>query len=292
MQEWTAPDGTRLGWKEWLPAGGPPRARVIGLHGMSCCTDDFAPLAETLAAHGIAAAAWNLRGQGLDPVVARRGDWLDVEGQLADLEAFANFWATDELPVFFWGDSMGALLSLQAAVRKPWAQRLVGALLFVPVAGLAQKNPPWVKGLLRGISRRLPWLRLSASWFVHGRPSTPKLTRIPERQHYVETSPCQLGPVTFGYLASMGDLIEAALPAAERLEVPVALFSAGHDAFIKPDQTRGFFAHVHSRDKTHFHYADAYHQLLFDLDAARVLADAAGWIEARLPSRSGVRVGL
>lgn len=283
MQEWTAPDGTRLGWKEWMPTSGVPRARMIGLPGMSCCTDDFAPLGEALAARGIASAAWNLRGQGFDPVIARRGNWLDVEGQLADLEAFANLWAGDGLPLFLWGDSMGALLVLQAAVRKPWRDRLSGVQLFVPVAGLAQKNPPWVKGLLRGISRHLPGLRLSASWFVHGRPSTPKLTRIPERQHYVETSPCQLGPVTFGFLASMGDLIEAAMPAAEQLEIPVALFSAGHDAFIKPDQTRGFFEHIHSRDRTHFHYDDSYHQLLFDLDAARVLADATDWIEARLP---------
>ncbi len=118
MQEWTAPDGTRLGWKEWLPATGSPRARVIGLPGMSCCTDDFAPLGETLVTRGIASAAWNLRGQGLDPVIARRGDWLDVEGQLGDLATFANFWARDDLPLFLWGDSMGALLVLQAAVRK------------------------------------------------------------------------------------------------------------------------------------------------------------------------------
>jgi alpha-beta hydrolase superfamily lysophospholipase len=283
MQEWTSPDGTRLGWKEWLPATGAPRARVIGLPGMSCCTDDFAPLGEALATRGIASAAWNFRGQGLDPVVARRGDWLDVEGLLADLEAFAKFWAGDELPLFLCGDSMGALLSLQAAVRPAWAQRLAGVLLFVPVAGLAQKNPPWVKGLLRGISRHLPWLRLDASWFVHGRPTTPKLTRIPERQRYVETAPCQLGPVTIGFLASMGDLIEAAIPAAERLEVPVVLFSAGRDAFIKPEQTRGFYERIHARDKTHYHYEDAYHQLLFDLDAGEVLADAVGWIEARLP---------
>ena len=40
---------------------------------------------------------------------------------------------------------------------------------------------------------------------------------------------------------------------------------------------------IRSGDKAHFHYPESYHQLLFDLDAPRVLADAAAWIEARLP---------
>jgi len=282
MQEWTAPDGTCLGWKEWS-AGAAPRARVIALHGMSCCTDDFEPLGEAMRARGIAMAAWNLRGQGLDPTLSRRGAWLDVEGMLADLEAFANFWAKDGAPLFLCGESMGALISVQAAVCEPWRSRLAGVLLFSPVVGLAQKNPPWLKALLRAISRLLPGLRLPPSLFVHGKAATPVLTRIPERQKFVENSPYRINDTTLGYLVSMGDLIEAAVPTAARLDVPMTLFSAGHDAFVTPEQTREFFENVGASDKTHFQYAEGYHQLMFDLDAAQVLADAVGWVEARLP---------
>lgn len=278
---WEASDGSQLAWKKWLPDG-PPRAQVIASHGMSCWVDDFDPLGEVFAEHGIALAAWNLRGQGCDPNVSRRGAWLDVTGWLGDLSGFAKFVDAGDLPLFLCGESMGALLSLQAASRDPWKTRISGLLLFVPVAKLAQKNPPWMKSFLRWMSDTFPALRLNASWFVHGRPTTPQLTRIPERQHYVETSPHQLGPVTLGYLASMGELIEASIPAAEALELPVALFSAGHDAFITASQTREFFGRIHSADKTLFEYPDGYHQLMFDLDATKVVNDAARWIESQL----------
>lgn len=278
---WTAPDGSKLGYKIW-PAAGVPRATVVALHGLGCREDDFAPLASAMGAKNIRLAAWNLRGQGLDPDFNRRGAWLDVDGTMADLDGFIGMLPVENEPIFLCGDSMGALLALQAAMREPWSDTIAGLLLFSPVVGLAQKNPPWLKSLLLAIARIAPGLRLKPSWFVHGKGAAPQLTRIPERQQAVITAPHRLGPTTIGFLASMGDLIDAATPAAECLNVPVAVFSAGHDAFVTPGQTRDFFASIRARDKAHFHYQESYHQLLFDLDAPQVVADALAWIEARL----------
>lgn len=284
---WIAPDGTQLGFKIWS-SGSAPRATILALHGLSCREDDFAPLGEAMLGKNIRVAAWNLRGQGLDPVLQRRGAWLDLEGMAADLESFAKLVAGAE-PLFLCGDSMGALLALQAAIRKPWGERITGLLLFSPVVGLAQKNPPWLKSLLLAVSRAAPRLRLKPSWFVHGKGDAPQLTRIAERQDAVANAPHRLGPTTIGFLARMGDLIEASLPAAERLDVPVAVFSAGYDAFVAPEQIRDFFVRIRAHDKTHFHYPESYHQLLFDLDAEQVLADAVAWVEARLPTDTFLR---
>jgi len=281
---WTAPDGTMLGYKVWS-SGAPSRGLIVALHGLSCREDDFIPLAEAAAARDLRVAAWNLRGQGLDPQVHRRGSWLDLEGILIDLKAFIDFVAKPGEPIFLCGDSMGALLALQAAVTKPWPEKIAGLLLFSPVVGLAQKNPAWLKSLLIAISRLAPDLRLKPSWFVHGKSTAPQLTRVAERQLAVINAPHRLGPTTIGFLASMGDLIDGATPAAGKLAVPLTVFSAGHDTFVTPEQVRDFFARVRSTDKTHFHYPESYHQLLFDLDAPAVLADAITWIEAHLPSR-------
>jgi alpha-beta hydrolase superfamily lysophospholipase len=283
---WIAPDGSRLGSRKWQPAQ-PIRARVIGLHGLSCRVEDFTPLGECLSERGIAVEAWNLRGQGLDPQVDRRGNWLDVEGMLADLAAFAG--EPTETPLFLCGDSMGALLAIQAAVREPWRNRLAGLLLFVPVVGLAQNNPAWVKALLRKLAGIFPRLRMNSSWFVQGSPAMPQLTRIAERQREVESAPHRLGPTTLGFLVRMGDLIEAALPAAAQIETPVAIFSAGHDVFVTAAQQREFFERIAARQKALFEYPEGYHQLLFDLDAEQVLADVAGWIEAQLATRTSPR---
>ncbi|MDD5198319.1 MAG: alpha/beta fold hydrolase [Terrimicrobiaceae bacterium] len=281
---WTAPDGSRLGCVRWCPQA-TPRAGIVALHGLGCRAEDFAPLGEALSARGIGLAAWNLRGQGLDPVVSRRGAWLDLEGMLADLEEFTAQSFNEGLPLFLCGDSMGSLLAIQAAARAEWRRRLAGLLLCVPVVGLAQKNPHWMKSLLRAVATVAPGLRIKSDWFVNGNTGPLQLTRIPERQHAVETAPHRLGPVTAKFLVCMGDLIEAALPAAAELDLPVAVFSAGHDGFVLAGQTREFFEKIHARDKTHFHYSEGYHQLLFDLDAAQVVADATAWIEARLPKR-------
>jgi alpha-beta hydrolase superfamily lysophospholipase len=283
---WSAPDGTRFRRMRWR-AESAPRARVIALHGLSCRSEDFSPLAERFGERGILVEAWDLRGQGLDPDPTRRGAWLEIDGMLADLAAFAG--EPTELPLFLAGDSMGALLAIQAAARPEWRSRLAGLMLFVPVVALARENPRWVKPTLRFLSAILPGLRLKPSWFVQGSGEMPVLTRIPERQHELATAPHRLGPLTFSFLANMGDLIETAPPAASKIRTPTALFSAGHDVFITEAQQCAFFADIAAPDKMHFHYPEAFHQLLFDLDAEQVLADATAWIEARLPTTPSLR---
>ncbi len=285
---WISPDGSRLGYKVWCP-GEPPRATIVALHGLSCRESDFDPLGQAMSEKNIRVAACNLRGQGLDPVLKRHGAWLETEGMAADLEAFVEKIVPDNEPLFLCGDSMGALLSLQAAIQKPWRNRIAGLLLFSPVVALAQKTPALLKSLLTAVSRIAPRWRLKPSWFVHGKGVAPQLTRIAERQHAILTAPHRLGPTTIGFLVKMGDLIAASTPAALRLTVPVAVFSAGHDAFVSAGQTQEFFALIRSPDKTHFHYAESYHQLLFDLDAPRVLADAVTWVETRLPTNTSTQ---
>lgn len=277
---WTSPDGTPLGVRQWRPPG-ESRVTVAAIHGLGCRAEDFAPLGEAFRRQGIRLVAWDLRGQGLDPEIARRGAWLDAEGHRADLENLVSRLVPEEQPLILCGESMGALLALQIACREPWRDRLAGLMLFSPVVALAQENPPWLKTLLRLVSKLAPGLRLRPGWFVHGSAAMPQLTRVPERQQYLATAPHRLGPLSLGFLASMADLIEAAPQLASQLEMPVAVFSAGHDVFVTPGQTRDFFARIPCGDRTHFAYDESYHQLLFDLDAERVVADAAEWISRR-----------
>jgi alpha-beta hydrolase superfamily lysophospholipase len=277
---WTAADGETFGLCSWQPSG-VPEAVVLGLHGLGCRAADFDPLGRELSANGIAFAAADLRGQGLDGRIERRGAWLETEGLLADLAAFERVANPTGAPLFLCGESMGGLLALQAASREPWRSRLRGVLLLAPVVALAQKNPPWLKRLLRLVATVAPRLRLRPGWFVHGSAAMPPLTRVEERQRYLATAPHRLGPLTLGFLANLGDLIEASPTVAARVDVPVALFSGGHDVFTTSAQFAEFFAVLRAVDRTHFRYDEAYHQLLFDLDADRVVADATRWILSR-----------
>lgn len=279
--KWTASDGTMLCGKIWLPEDS-PKGWVVAMHGLNCCVDDWIPLAEPLQHIGVALAAWNLRGQGRDPVIARRGAWLDVQGMIEDLSLFFDEIDPGEVPVFLAGDSMGALLALRASTAPAITRRIAGMLLFVPVVLLAQQNPPWIKGAMRFVSRIAPALRLNPSWFVHGRSQTPKLTRATERQAAFEAAPHRMHRQTLGFLADMGDLIESAFGSAGKVETPVVIFSAGHDAFVPVAAIEDFFRAIAAGDKVHYHYAESYHQLLHDLDSRRVSGDAVRWIEERL----------
>lgn len=280
---WSASDGTAVRRVDWAGNAG-TGPFVVGLHGLNCTSWDFGPLAESLNASGINFAAWNLRGQGTDPVAARRGAWLDVDGMTADLAKFLDD-QPDGRNCFIAGDSMGALLAIRALESDAVRSRIAGLMLFVPVVQLAQRNPPWLKSAMRGLSRMLPALRLNPSWFVHGKSTVPKLTRIPERQAAFVAAPHRMHTLTPGFLADMGELIESADTSAAAVRLPVAMFSAGHDAFVRPEDSERFFARIGSTDKTHFHYPASYHQLLHDLDADRVCADAIDWVRNRSPQR-------
>lgn len=253
---------------------------VVGMHGLGGIAGDFEPLGGQLAKEGILTTAWNLRGQGADPVQKRRGRFLDVDGHLEDFEDFMDhLTAVNGVKRFVVaGESMGALLAIRAAAERGVRERLEGAILFVPVVGLARKNPKWLTDSVRWLAKQVPGLRMRPSWFVHGRGGTPRLTRDPERQKEFEEAPHRLGPVSLQFLERMGDLIEGIGEFAPEVKCPVAVFSGGRDVFVSPEQIAGFTERLGGSSKQRFHYPESCHRLLYDYDAVEVLKDAVEWV--------------
>ena len=66
------PDGTRLPYREWLPAG-PPTAVVLALHGMNDSRDAWEYPGPDFAAGGIAVFAPDQRGFGATTHAAGSG---------------------------------------------------------------------------------------------------------------------------------------------------------------------------------------------------------------------------
>ncbi len=88
------------------------------------------------------------------------------------------------------------------------------------------------------------------------------------------------------------DLMDDALAAAPRLAAPTLLLYGAHDQVIPRPPIAEFVAHLPSdpgRRRRLAYYAEGYHLLLRDLDAASVAGDVASWIldrAATLPSRA------
>ncbi len=225
--------------------------------------EQFIPLGEHLANHGITTEAWNLRGQGLDPVISRRGSTLDVDRLIQDTVDFLAFARTrhPDVPLIIAGDSMGAQLALLALADPKVQPSLAAGLLFVPVIALRQRNPEWLQSGLRAIGKFLPNLRLSPKWFVNRGPEAIPLSRVPERAAELEAAPYRLREFSISFLGNMGLLIEQALATGPRISKPVAQFSAGVDLFLSLEQSRAFFDTIASANKSYFSYPEAHHDL-------------------------------
>ncbi len=264
-----------------MPAAS-PRAFVVVMHGLGSRFEYFEPLGIRLAEEGIGVAGWNARGQGLDPVVARRGAGLNVGAMLEDLADFLVFIQSKHpgIPLFLAGDSMGAQLAL-VALASPGV-KVVGALLYVPVVALRQRNPAWIRSVLGFAGLCFPALRLSPNWFVNRGPDAIPLSRVPERQRELAEAPYRLHQFSLQFLSDMGVLIGRAAESGSKIRVPVAVFSAGVDLFITTEQISRFVELLETDGTSHFHYPEAHHDILHDYVQSDVLRDSIAWLEARL----------
>ena len=272
---WQAADGTAFPGLVWDPAEGAPVANVLCIHGLSGAASDFGPLARFLAARGCAVRAINLRGQGNDPDVSRRGHFLDPAGWRADLASFTRGLGTD-VPLFVIGESMGALIAVDAVAHGTLKPRRM--VLSAPVTEIRASVPPWVVSMMRKAARIFPRAKLSPLRFVHGKTAMPRLTADDEYMAYLQTIPHRVGGFTLEFLTNFHDFMSGCRRCAGQVQVPTMMLAGGRDIFIRPDQSRGFFDTIGSSEKEYLFYPRSHHLLWHDIDRDEVMERVAAWI--------------
>lgn len=282
--DWTTMDGELREAISWT--GTNPQAVVACLHGMSGAAEQFAPLAEAMPDVAIVAA--DLRGQGNDPVVARRGVRLDLETQESDISAFLASvrHRYPNLPMFLMGESMGALLTAYFAARHP-AAGLAGIILSVPVVALKRPVPKSIAQIVRLLGQVAPRLRCKPSVFVNGKTSSPPLTRDKAYQEAIRTKPHFIKAFTFRFLSELGELIQASDDVASRIQVPSLTLAAGQDCFVHEEQIRLWHKQIPGSNKSLNIYPNAFHLLWHDSDREQVLGDIHEWITATVAQPAG-----
>lgn len=282
---WTDSSGETRAAHSWAPVD--PRAVVACVHGLSGSGSNFSPLAGAIPE--VAFHALDLRGQGSDPVEARRGAVLDMKRQRADVRCFVQALkkAHPGKPVFLLGESMGALISAHCAARLDSgvsSEDLVhGVILSVPVVTLRRPVPGPVRVVLRCLGAVVPGLRLPPSRFVNGKSTAPALTRDRAYQDSLARTPHHVKSFTVGFLNELGQVMDSSADAARSLWKRTLVLSAGRDCFVAPEQIAGWFAHIPAVDKTLREYPEAYHLLWHDWDKEQVLEDVRDWILRRAP---------
>ena len=148
----------RLFRREWRPDAS-ASAAVVLVHGFGEHSGRYENVGPALSARGIAVHAYDQRGHGRS--AGRRGHidaWADYHGDLEDTVGRIRAADATGTPVFLYGHSMGGLVVLEYALRKP--ERLAG--LIVSAAPLRPGNVagPLKVAMARVLSRLVPGFSL------------------------------------------------------------------------------------------------------------------------------------
>ncbi|OAI41892.1 hypothetical protein AYO41_05110 [Verrucomicrobia bacterium SCGC AG-212-E04] len=268
--------------RDWVPAR---RARVvvIAVHGLSGASLDFKPLGMHLARRGTAVYAFELRGQGLDPQVDRRGNLANLDDCVRDLGAFTTLVRArhPRTKFVYYGESMGAMLCLYA-VAAPGRPAVDGLILASPVIDFERSINWWQTALLRTGLILTPQHRLDFAELGKSQAPEAHITRDRAYEASLETAPHALSKYSLRFIDTLFRHIRGSRDAARAVTVPTLVLYAGHDVFIKPPQVERIVATMPARDKTLRFFPTSYHLLLHDYDRDKVLREIDRWLSRLL----------
>jgi acylglycerol lipase len=260
---------------------------MIAIHGLSGAAIDYEPLGSALAPLGFATYAPELRGQGNDPLPARRGDLDRIETWLADLRAFLALVRAQHpgLPLFLYGESMGAAILTRFLAQASQTEQPDGLILASPVIALQQRLPLWINLIFRTLLLVAPGFRIDLRKFAKKGEAPKLVTRDEAHREWFQTAPHKLEVFTVRFFKCLQDLISGCGDAATHIRIPALIVYAQHDIFISTDLIERFFERLASTDKELTLYPESYHLLLHDHDREQVLERVTSWLKKRRPGR-------
>lgn len=289
-----ASDGAVLPLRKWLPRG-PVRAAILALHGFNDYSHAFEIPARIWATHGIATYAYDQRGFGGAPA---RGSWVG-EGRLT-VDAITALRVLRRTypgrPVYLLGESMGGAIAILAATGTmhgvipgpegmPQAEA-DGVILSAPAVWGRATMDLLPKAALFFAARLFPSTVLTGSGLGIRISDNNAVLREMARD------PLIIKGTRVDVIYGLVDLMDSALAAAPRLDVPLLLMYGGHDEVVPRRPLAAFVAALpaaprHPRRLAF--YPAGYHLLLRDRGGMIVANDVASWIadpRVGLPSRA------
>jgi acylglycerol lipase len=275
-------DGEALPLRKWLPASD-VKAVILALHGMNDCSNAFDIPAPRWAERGIATYAYDQRGFGNAP---QRSLWAGTAALASDAVTAIRLLHRKYpgRPVYLLGESMGgavAIAALTGIAGVPQAE-VDGAILVAPAVWGRPTMDILPKIALWAGVRVFPSVALSGqSLQIMPSDNMPMLRAF-------SLDPLVIKETRVDAVYGLVDLMDTALGAAPRLNVPLLVLYGAHDEVIPPAAMRVFVDHLPaSPDRRLSYYPQGWHMLLRDLDGAMVAGDVAAWMfdrRAALPS--------
>lgn len=268
-----------------------PKTVVIALHGFCGASIDYANLGKHLLEKypDIALYAYEVRGQGLDPVHERRGDIDQAEDWYRDLDTFTRL-VRQKHPranIVWQGESMGSLILTNAyrteidQGRKPACDAII---ITSPVVGIRGDFPTWKKHTVRAIAKIFPSARLSLETLSGGQ--SVQMTADSTHNEQSEINAWHVERHTLRLLIQLHDMIEDMKPSASMIKVPTLVVHGGQDYFTDAADVEDFYRKLsQTPKKKRLYYPEAHHLLMYDVQKERVMGDIGKWLD-QLPARN------
>ncbi len=274
------PDGTRLPYRIWKPAG-PPLAIVLALHGMNDSRDAWEVPAAAFTGAGIEIIAPDQRGFG---ATAARGYWPGTATLVSDARTMALLVHAQNphAKLIMMGESMGAavLICLAASPDPP------------PVDGYVLVSPAvWGRSQMNLFERVGLWLMATT---LPGFTATGEFLHIEASNNLAAIERLSADPLTihhtrFDTVKGLVDLMSTALADAPYMRRPVLFLYGGKDELIPKHAARAAWRALPPGARIAY-YPQDYHLMLRDIGRAVPIDDILTWIAnpaAPLPSGAG-----
>jgi len=274
LRTFRASDGYVSYYRRW-DLTGPPKARLIFLHGIRSHGGWYGRSCARFAEAGFEVYFLDRRGSGLNS--ARRGDVPGFRRLIDDVAEFLKQLRADRgwLPAYIAGISWGGKLAVGLMYRRPGLAD--GLVLLAP--GLRPKVAPPLPQRVRIALARV--LRPGRTFPVP--LNEPDLfTGSPDWQKFIAEDRFAVTEATARFLFASFGLDVYLRRAARRVNVPTLLLLAGQDRIIDNAATRAFVASFPSRDNRVIDYPEAHHTLEFEPDGHPWVQDVVRWVERLL----------
>lgn len=275
----TSEDGLELFYRSWLPDV-PSVATLVFLHGHGDHCMRHEQLLSALAAAGITAHGFDMRGHGRSE--GQRGHTPSWKHLLDDVTRFhkelQNIDGTAHHSgerSFLLGFSFGGLLALDFALRRPGTFH--GTLAIAPAVGTVGV-PAILLLLSRALSRIAPRFSMKTGMDEEG------LSRVPDAVQEIVDDELSHGRATARFGAEYVRAVEALQRDAGSMSAPFVVFHGTEDKIAAPEGSVRFHRNAGSADKQIVLYNDAYHELDHDEGAEQLMADIVSWIRTRTDS--------
>lgn len=265
----TGAGGVKFVYDRWREAQ-VARAVVVIVHGLGEHSGRYRNLVQHLVPLGYAPYTFDLRGHGRS--AGPRGHILSWDEYRADLGAFIAAVGAEEpdSPLFLMGHSLGGLIALDYALRRPAG--LQGVIASAPALAQVGVSPALMM-LGRMVSRIHPGFSLD----VH--LDAPAISRDTAVVAAYKGDPLVHTRGSARLSTEVSAVMASTNANALNWRLPLLILHGEADRIVPIDATRQFFDRVPIADKTFHSYPGGFHEPHNDTNRKEALDDIAQWLD-------------